>query len=167
LNNKSISLILPQDIVVCLTGAEIKLADLIFDLCRYTSKKQKSGAFYTCVGQKWLGKRLGVSREWISKCVNKLAVLGVIRITHRRKEDEKWQTNLYRVGEAMKRGWKTMKYRFLFSSVRVKFRAHKGTKKHISSTEIMSKSDYGDRSPPGKLPMYLQKLLDKIDSIPV
>lgn len=166
MNQKSITLILPQEIVLCLTSAEIKLADLIFDLCRYTSKKQKSGAFYTCVGQKWLGERLGVTREWVSKCVNKLAILGILRITHRRKEDEKWKTNLYRVGEAMKRGWKTMKYRFLFAKIRVNFRTHKGTKNNISSTEIMSKSDYGDRGPPGSMPKYLQNILDKLDRLP-
>jgi hypothetical protein len=161
---KSISLSLPQEIISCLSRAEITVADLILDLCRYTAAKQPSHAFYTCTGQKFLAARIGVTREWISKCVNKLQRLGILRITRRRKVNEQWQTNIYRVGEALKKGWKTAKSLFLLAKFRVNSSAHIGTKKHISSKEIRKLEPLSHKGPPESITSVLEKCRARIES---
>ncbi len=139
MNTKSIAVTLPSEITNSLTRAEIFCCDLILDLCRGTSRNKRSGTrpgpMYTCVSQAWLAKKVGVTREWISKCVNKLQRFGLLRITRRRKVGERWQTNLYRVGEALKKGWRSAKRAFLFVKSRVNFSTHIGIKNTISSTE--------------------------------
>ena len=142
MNTKSISLTLPHEIVVCLSRAEIYTADLILDLCRCTSKKIPSRAMYSCVGQKWLARRVGVTREWISKCVSKLSRLGILRITHRRRVAGIWRTNLYRVGDALKKGYKTARRLFLLSKIHVNSGAHIGENISNSSTEIRRASPF-------------------------
>lgn len=164
--NKSISLTLPEEMIHCLSRAEIVTCDLILDLCRCTANNTGTGAFYTCVSQQWLAERLKVTREWISKCVNKLARYGIITITRRRKVNQKWQTNLYRVGDALKKGWKTAKHLLLLAKSRVKLSAHKGTKKYISSTEIRSQAKGIGVSKGDDLKSLLSNILEKLDSGP-
>ena len=142
MNTKSVSLTLPHEIVICLSRAEIYTADLILDLCRCTSKKIPSKALYACVGQKWLAERVGVTREWISKCVSKLSRLGILRITHRRKIAGIWKTNMYRAGDALKKGYHTAKRLFLLSKSHVNSGAHIGVKITTSSTEMRRASPF-------------------------
>jgi biotin operon repressor len=48
--------------------------------------------------QYWLAERLGKTREWISKSICKLEKLGLLKVIRRKKENGKWDTNLYRIG---------------------------------------------------------------------
>ncbi len=162
--NKSISLTLPEEVTQSLTRAEIVVCDLILDLCRGTSKNSGTGAFYTCVSQKWLANRLSVTREWVSKCVTKLARFGIITITHRRKVGKRYQTNLYRVGDALKKGWKTAKQLFLQAKSRVNFPIHIGTKEYKSRTTIRSKSLLPDARSDDSFDDIMAKCMKRIES---
>lgn len=137
----------PQEILNELTRTEILLSELLFSLMKGTSRRVPSKAFYSCAGQRWLAKRLNVSREWISISVNKLERLGIIDITHRRKKYGIWQTNLYRVGAAMKKGWKTLKRLFFLRKGRVKYTPHIVHKDIKSRTEIRTLRGLSDSSP--------------------
>jgi len=164
MNTKSIAITLPHEITKCLSRAEIYCADLILDLCRGTAKKVPSGAFYSCVGQKWLATRIGVTREWISHCVNKLQRFDIIRVTRRRKVNEQWTTNIYRAGDSLKMGWKTAKQRFLLAFVRVKSDTHIGTKKNESRKEMRKITHKSDNSKPESFGSIMTRCQQRIDS---
>lgn len=89
---------LPADLRRQLTATEFNIIYLILDLSRITSVRSPSGAVYCYPSQKYIGRKIGRSREWISKCLQRLEDLGLVIITHRRKERGHWKTNLYRLG---------------------------------------------------------------------
>lgn len=97
----TLTLHLPSAIVSQMSGTCQHLLHLLNDLCKIQSKRSPSRAWYCFPGEKWLGQRVRRSREQISRSVNKLSDLDLIHITHRRKRDGTFQTNLYRLGKLM------------------------------------------------------------------
>lgn len=95
-----ISITSVQQIYRKLDGHDIRLIEELVYLSRLQSKKSPSGAKYCCPSEIYLAKKLGVRREAVSRHVSKLARLGVLEVTHRRKVRGMWQTNLYRVRRA-------------------------------------------------------------------
>lgn len=150
MNKKSIALILPPEIHKCLSRAEILCADLIIDLCRGTASRVPSRAMYSCVSQQWLAKRVGVTRTWISRCVTKLHKMGILDLRHRRKVKNQFTSNIYRVGEALKKGYKTAKALYLEYISRVQSAAHivhkkKERRKESKEMKMVSRGS-GDKS---------------------
>lgn len=84
-----------------MNGTDHKVLDVIVDMCYRTAPKSPTGALYCFPGQRWLGQRLGRTRETISRSVSKLHTLGLIAVTHRRKVHKRWQTNLYQLGHQL------------------------------------------------------------------
>lgn len=136
---KSCALILPLDILKCLHKTDITLLDLIYDLCRLTGRKVPSGALYTCASEKWLAGKLGRSREWVSKSVCKLTRLGLLDRVRRRKVDGFFQTNIYRVGSQIKKGFQDYKSLLFQYLSRVKSRSHivhKDKEREVKTKEL-------------------------------
>jgi biotin operon repressor len=80
-----------------LDGYDLKILEQIYFLSQCQAKKSPTGAKYCTPSEKYLGKQLGISRESVSHHVVKLNKLGVLDVTHRRKVQGRWQTNLYKI----------------------------------------------------------------------
>lgn len=128
---KSLLSRLPNETIRQMTRAQIVLLDLLLDLMCCTSRHAPSGAFYAFPSQKFLASRLGMSRPWVSRSVGQLAAHGLIHITHRRKVQGCWKTNLYRAGAALKNSFKATTSRFISFLSRVNLGAHIVKKKQL------------------------------------
>lgn len=80
-----------------ITGLDARLLEQINFDCKARAKLSKTGARYSTKSEEYYAKILGVCRETISHHVQKLAKLGILDITRRRKVRGNWQTNLYRI----------------------------------------------------------------------
>ncbi len=155
---------LPQEICCSLTKTELLLYELLISIMKSTSRRIPSKAFYACPSQRWLAKRLNRSREWVSTSVRKLHRMGLIDVTHRRKVLGYWQTNLYRVGAALKKGWKSLKSAFLLSLVRVNKTSHIVHEKQISRKEIRTLRDLSHDPPDESFEQLMTRCLKRIES---
>ncbi len=81
-----------------LCKADLLCLDLIVQMCLAQRKKGKKHSAYCFPGQTWICEKLGVSREWVCKCIARLRRLDLVVVIHRRKYKGQWQTNLYRIG---------------------------------------------------------------------
>ncbi|MGB9892754.1 hypothetical protein, partial [Thermodesulfovibrio yellowstonii] len=96
---RAISVNLPKEFLKKLSRTECFLLDIIGEMA---IKKTFQGRLYTktlLMSQNWLAKRLGKSREWVSKCLRRLEAYGFIEITRRKKPDGTWATNIYKIGQ--------------------------------------------------------------------
>lgn len=87
----------PHDVVRKLNGTDIKLLEIINYRSNLRAKASPSRAKYCIDAQAYFAKCLGVRRETISRAVTRLANLGILDVTHRRKIRGQWQTCLYRI----------------------------------------------------------------------
>lgn len=87
----------PQSTMNYLSGLDYRIIEQIHFLSRLQAKRSPTGARYCNPGQAWLAGRLGRSRQTICRRVRKLYHLGILDITHRRKKQGHWQTNLYKI----------------------------------------------------------------------
>lgn len=89
---------IPKEIAIQLNGTDCKILEIIEHMCRIQSKKSPSKAWYCYPSEEWIANKLGRTRETISRSIQKLSKLDLIYVTHRRKFQGRWQTNLYRLG---------------------------------------------------------------------
>lgn len=88
-----------------LSGLDYRVLEQIDFLSKLQARKSPTGARYCNPGQAWLAKTLGRSRQTINVRVRKLYHLGILSITHRRKKQGHWQTNLYKIVQYTGWGW--------------------------------------------------------------
>lgn len=89
---------LPKSIVLQLNESDIKVSDLLIDMIHRSEKKNPSKKMYCYPGEEWIAERLEISRETVSRAVQKLRRLGILVVINRRKVNGWWQTNLYKLG---------------------------------------------------------------------
>lgn len=80
-----------------ITGLDARLLEAIAYDSRCQSKHSPTGARYSVKPQAYFARLLGVCRETISDAVRKLARIGILDITRRRKKHGVWQSNMYRI----------------------------------------------------------------------
>ena len=112
---KTMYTIVPQETRKKLSATDIQIFDIISSMCKSQGKKGRSGAWYCFPGEKWIAEKIGRSRERVSKSVQRLQRLRLIDITHRRKREGHWQTNMYRLSLNIMRGLGELRH--WFSSV--------------------------------------------------
>ena len=106
---------LPSNLRSELTASQFKIIYLILDLCQIRHKNYPGQSIYVMPSERWIAQKIGISREWVSKSLQKLQEVGLIIITRRRKERGVWRTNLYRLGHVL---WRCLKFTsYCFSSV--------------------------------------------------
>lgn len=87
----------PQGTLNYLSGLDYRIIEQINFLSRLQAKRSPTGARYCNPGQAWLAGRLDRSRQTICTRIRKLYHLGILDVTHRRKKQGHWQTNLYKI----------------------------------------------------------------------
>ena len=97
---------LPANLRSSLTASQFNIIYLILDLCQIHSQNKPGGSIYVVPSELYIAKKIGRSREWVSKSLQKLQQAGLIVITRRRKVRGRWMTNLYRLGLAL---WSCLK----------------------------------------------------------
>jgi DNA-binding MarR family transcriptional regulator len=97
---------LPANLRSGLTASQFNIIYLILDLCQIHSQNKPGGSVYVVPSEIYIAKKIGRSREWVSKSLQKLQQAGLIIITRRRKVRGRWMTNLYRLGLAL---WSCLK----------------------------------------------------------
>lgn len=78
-----------------LDGHDFRLLDELAYLCKLRQKHV--GASYCTPSTSYLSAKLGIVRESVSRHITKLTKLGILSVTHRRKRDGTWLTNLYKI----------------------------------------------------------------------
>lgn len=86
-----------QDTLNQLDGHDLRILEEIDYLSRLQGKKSPTGARYCCPGQKYLGEKIGLARENVSRHITKLMKMGILDVTHRRPIRDMFQTNLYKI----------------------------------------------------------------------
>lgn len=97
---------LPANLRSSLTASQFNIIYLILDLCQIHSQNKPGGSIYVVPSERYIAQKIGRSREWVSKSLQKLQQAGLIIITRRRKVRGRWMTNLYRLGLAL---WSCLK----------------------------------------------------------
>jgi predicted transcriptional regulator len=87
----------PKELERRLNGSDLKILNFIGYLCKQTAKRSPSGAQYCFPSEATIAERVGICREEVSRHVNKLSMLGILKIVHRRKEHGVWRSNLYKI----------------------------------------------------------------------
>lgn len=95
----------PQSTLNHLSGLDYRIIEQIDFLSRLQAKKSPTGARYCNPGQAWLARTLGRSRQTINVRIRRLYHLGILSVTHRRKVEGRWQTNLYKIVQYTGWGW--------------------------------------------------------------
>lgn len=139
-----------------LDGVDLRLLEEIAYLSDLQRKKSPTGARYCCPSELYLSQKIGVRREAISRHVNKLAELGVLSVTHRRKKGGNWQTNLYKVVK-----WVYWKVRQAVSGLRGKLHRVRPTA-HIAIPMRENKSAERQSGGPSGIKGTLTELVDRI-----
>lgn len=114
----------PQGTMNHLSGLDYRIIEQIDFLCRLQAKRSPTGARYCNPGQAWLATRLDRSRQTICTRIRKLYLLGILSVTHRRKKQGHWQTNLYKIVQYTGWGWKRVHNLFTTLRNRVKKTGH-------------------------------------------
>lgn len=78
-----------------LTGTGFRVLELIDFLCR--QQRKRTGALYCTPSQEWIGGRLGVVKETVSRTITQLERLGFLVVQPRRCVNGKWRTNMYKL----------------------------------------------------------------------
>lgn len=86
-----------QDTLNKLDGYDLRLLEEINYLSKQQGKKSKTGARYCCPGEAYLGNKIGLARENVSRHITKLSHLGILEVTHRSPIRDKFRTNLYKI----------------------------------------------------------------------
>jgi Mn-dependent DtxR family transcriptional regulator len=100
-NHGSASLSLTPDQLRQLNGTEMIVLEVIYDMCLRQTGRSPTGAAYCYPGQGWIAKRIGKSREWVNRCLQKLCRMGLLQSQRRRKVRGMWQTCLYKLGTVL------------------------------------------------------------------
>jgi biotin operon repressor len=100
---------LPPELLKDLNCTQVKALYFITGLMVWHGKHSTSGAQYWNSGQAWLSNKIGVSRPWLSTCIQILHAKGLLTKIHRRREKGQWKTNLYKLGPEIVRIFKGTK----------------------------------------------------------
>lgn len=71
------------------------LLELILEMSLSFTHRLTVEMKYLNFSQTWLAKRLGVSREWVSKCLTRLERLGYLKVFRGRDKSGKFKVNVY------------------------------------------------------------------------
>ena len=86
-----------EDTLRQLDGYDIRILEEINFLSTCQAKKSPIGARYCCPGEAYLGAKIGLARENVSRHISKLGNLGILEVTHRAPIRGHWRTNLYKI----------------------------------------------------------------------
>lgn len=89
---------LPADMLRGLNCTQVKATYHLLSMIQWHGKKSLSGAAYWNAGQKSMALTLGVSRTWLSTCIQQLHNQQILTKLRRRREKGQWKTNLYKLG---------------------------------------------------------------------
>jgi len=76
---------------------DYRLLEEIQFISRLAAKKSPTGARYAVCSEAYLAKKVHLTRANVSRHISKLASLGILSVTHRRRARGRWQTNLYKI----------------------------------------------------------------------
>lgn len=86
-----------QQTVNRVSGLEYRIVEQVKFLSDLTARRSKTGARYAFPSQQWLATKFGVRRETVNRHMRRLWRWGVMNVTHRRKCQGRWMTNLYTI----------------------------------------------------------------------
>ena len=86
-----------QETINRVSGLEYRIVEQVKFLSDLTARRSKTGARYAFPSQQWLATKFGVRRETVNRHMRRLWRLGVMNVTHRRKCQGRWMTNLYTI----------------------------------------------------------------------
>jgi len=110
---KSASLCLPTEVIKGLNRTEERILNYLAEQCIRIHAPSATREFRPQnPSEKWLAQRLGVSREWISKCIRRLERKGFIHVYRRRKENGRFHVNIYYISKKFFNLAKQMLQRF-------------------------------------------------------
>ena len=163
-NINTISDRIPMDMRNEMSPSHFLILDLLVSLMKSTSKRSPSRAYYAYPSENWMSNRLNYTRSYISECVTKMASLGLIDITHRRKVSGHWQTNLYRIGIALARALNMVSHWIPSFLHHVGKNRHIVNKPSISKDIVKEKGTFKSKSPPlvSEVMQYIHELKGKI-----
>lgn len=116
------------------SGPALKLLDIIDYLARQQSKRSKTGAYYATPSRAWLAQRIGCSVRTVSRAIAELTAAGWLLRSQRRRIGGVYQTNLYRLAAAGRRGAARLHY--LLKGV-----LHRGPRMAHKQDEITSRQE--------------------------
>lgn len=88
-----------------LTGNQLNILDDLLGLIQSNATKRHVHSGYAWCSEEWLASQSGICRVTVSRTIQTLQHLGLIRCTHRRKVNGHWTTNLYQLGPKL---WRTL-----------------------------------------------------------
>lgn len=97
---KSILLVLPNDVKAQMNFTMAMVFELIVELVLSKSEGKLLVRPARCT-EYWLAERIGRSREWVSKSIRRLELLGLIQVERTRQKDGKWDINIYTIGRRL------------------------------------------------------------------
>lgn len=95
---RSIVLNMPSHLRERLNSTDILLTELIAEMTIEKDDQKKLNIKTVYPSQTWLANRINRSREWVSKAVRKLEMLGLVKVIRQRRLDGTWEVNGYRPG---------------------------------------------------------------------
>jgi DNA-binding PadR family transcriptional regulator len=93
---------LPQEVLKSQPHTALLLLQLIVNMA--LEKDPQTGKFISkdiSATEWWFAKRLGRSREWISKSLKRLEQAGLIQVIRQKAQDGTWKRNIYRIGHEL------------------------------------------------------------------
>ena len=159
---KSATISLPYEIRTKMNSTDLYILDKLMSMYRSQAKKSRSRAGYAYPGERWLGEITGRCRETISRSVTKMENMGLISITHRRRRNGYWQTNLYQIGAKLLEiiGYSAYIVRGLIN--RVTSKPHIVNNSHITLRSNSPKKDFSDNLISNPIRELLNKLTVKM-----
>jgi len=96
---RGISLTFPKELTRQLNRCQILILQLLVEVCAVIDSKTGKLVFRDLhPTERWIAERLGFSREWISKCLSRLARMGLVEVIRRRDEKTgRFLVNEYRL----------------------------------------------------------------------
>lgn len=91
--------LIPSSLLISLSGREVNILKKIFYIMQ-THRKQSYGHTYQCqCSERWLAEQCHTTIWQISRSIQKLVRLGILKVRQRRSEGGEWLTNLYMLGK--------------------------------------------------------------------
>lgn len=96
---KNAVFIFPKELMKQLNRCQILILQLLIEICAVIDAKTGKLIFRDLhPTERWIAERLGFSREWVSKCLSRLARMGLVEVIKRRDPNTgRFMVNEYRL----------------------------------------------------------------------